>query len=104
MTKNLRSSSLSEIPSTLNGPPGLLIGERKITIPTNTSKQMKDLSSAQRRDKQNSRIHENSKPPLIIKLINQPPIKEGRQSVIFDEGEEGLFNIDRRVLIDDEFY
>ena len=65
---------------------------------------MKDLSSAQRRDKQNIRIHENSKPPLINKLINQPPIQEGRQSVIFDEGEEGLLNIDRRVLIDDEFY
>ena len=50
---------------------------------------MKDLSSAQRRDKQNSRIHENSKPPLINKLINQTPIQEGQQSVLFDEGEEG---------------
>ena len=65
---------------------------------------MKDLSSSHRRDKQNSRIHENSKHPSTNKMINQPLIQESRQSVIFDECEEVLLNVDRRVLIDDGFY
>ena len=99
-----KSSSILEIPSTLSGPSGLLIGERNSNNPKNMPKQIKNLSSFQRKDKQNTLLNENRKSPSTNKGIEQSLLQENRQSTIFDEGEEVLLNTDRRVLIKDKFY
>ena len=93
-TKQLPNSS--GIPSTLNGPPDLLIGEKKSTIAMRMSKPSKDLSSSQWRDEQYIRNHENSKPQAVT--------EQSKQSIKFDEGENGLLNLNRRMLIDDNFH
>ena len=101
-TRDSRSTSKPSVPSTLNGPSGLLIGERNNENQIRLFQQTTNVSTTQR---SNHQYHEANSCSAIGESSEQFPVVVAPnrfQSIIFNE--EYIPNLERRVIIDEQFY
>ena len=99
------SSTLPESPSTLNGPSGLLIGERNFSHLANPAHQPRNEFLLERGNKQKNRFDEKSNYPARSPVAEEPSTllnQQPYQSIIFNE--EYIPNLERRVIINEQFY
>ena len=92
--------------STLNGPSGLLIGERNSNQSTYPLKQTKSVSLVKRDEQRIHPSNVSNNYQSTAKIIDRRQIwvSQDQQSIVFNESMDFIPNTERRVLIDDQFY